>query len=268
MEVTPGTLQASAPPRVLERLRRAPDGERTVLHRGPHAIYVDLDGWCLGLVGRSAAQVPCALRSRNDDFATLAADSAYVESGSLHVDGVPVTVGRVVGTRVPPLDLGRRGHGETPPSTADSATAPASPPAAVAELVAQVGLACEPSRALEPVDVALLVGRGEGLTPLGDDLLCGWLALHRAAGTPTPAIDAAVRTLLPRTTLLSATLLDCALHGEVLPQFAAYVAALDTPAEPARAADLAAVGHTSGAGLLHGARLALTELHHTNGVAA
>jgi hypothetical protein len=81
-------------------------------------------------------------------------------------------------------------------------------------------------------------------------------------------VDAAVRSLLPRTTLLSATLLDCALHGEVLPEFAAYVASLATSDEPSRAADLAAVGHTSGAGLLHGAQLALTELHHTNGVAA
>ena len=71
---------------------------------------------------------------------------------------------------------------------------------------------------------------------------------------PTPVVDAAVRALLPRTTLLSATLLDCALHGEVLPEFAAYLAALGTPAEPAAPPTLAAVGHTSGAGLLHGAR--------------
>ena len=40
-----------------------------------------------------------------------------------------------------------------------------------------------------------------------------------------------MRAALDRTTLLSATLLDCALHGEVLPEFAAYVAALGTPAE-------------------------------------
>jgi hypothetical protein len=70
-------------------------------------------------------------------------------------------------------------------------------------------------------------------------------------------VDATVRSLLSRTTLLSATLLDCAMHGEVIPEFAAYLAALDTPGEAAAAETLAAVGHTSGRGLLEGARSAL-----------
>lgn len=138
----------------------------------------------------------------------------------------------------------------------------------MAELVALLDGARLPGGRLDPAAVGRLVGRGEGLTPLGDDLLCGWLALHRSVGVPTPEIDAAVRSFLPRTTLLSATLLDCALHGEVLPQFAAYVAALATPHEPTAAAALAAVGHTSGAGLLHGAHLALTELGASIGAAA
>ncbi len=58
-----------------------------------------------------------------------------------------------------------------------------------------------------PPDPAELVGRGDGLTPYGDDVLCGWLAIHRAAGVPSPGLDDEVRRLLPRTTLLSATLL-------------------------------------------------------------
>ena len=43
------------------------------------------------------------------------------------------------------------------------------------------------------IDVAALVGRGDGLTPYGDDVLCGWLAVHRAAGVATPEVDATVR---------------------------------------------------------------------------
>ena len=82
--------------------------------------------------------------------------------------------------------------------------------------------------------MAALVGRGDGLTPYGDDVLCGWLAMHRAAGVETPDVDEAVREHLSRTTLLSATLLDCAIHGEVIPEFAAYVAALGTPDEAER----------------------------------
>lgn len=257
--MNPPSVAVSAAPRLRERLRDAPDGARTVLHRGRHALYVDLDGWCLGVVGRAAAQVPCALRLGTDELGDLEVAEASVVAGNLHLDGAPLTIGRVVDARVPHLDLaaGRRGT-----------TAPDLLPPGVVEFVESVGLVRSPPRPLDPADVARLVGRGDGLTPLGDDVLCGWLALHRAAGRATLVVDAAVRALLTRTTLLSATLLECALHGEVLPEFAAYVASVGTPDEPARAAALAAVGHTSGGGLLYGALLALAELDHMNGVAA
>jgi hypothetical protein len=52
------------------------------------------------------------------------------------------------------------------------------------------------------------------------------------------------------------------MHGEVIPEFADWVAA---PQDTARADALAAVGHTSGAGMLYGARLGL---HHLQGVPA
>ena len=68
-----------------------------------------------------------------------------------------------------------------------------------------------------------------------------------------------------RTTLLSATLLDCAQRGEVLPEFRALVVALHRGRRVRRprhevadaAVALADVGHTSGAGLLLGAALRL-----------
>ena len=93
-----------------------------------------------------------------------------------------------------------------------------------------------------------MVGRGDGLTPYDDDVLCGWLAVHRAAGVATAEVDAAVRACLDRTTLLSATLLDCAMHGEVIPEFAALARRGRHPDRADRAAALAAVGHTSGRG--------------------
>jgi len=105
-----------------------------------------------------------------------------------------------------------------------------------------------------------LIGRGSGLTPLGDDVLAGWAATSYALGARVVLPDARQRT-----TLLSATLLDCARRGEVLPEFRALVVALRRSdasadrrheiADAARA--LAAVGHTSGAGLLLGAALRL-----------
>jgi hypothetical protein len=139
--------------------------------------------------------------------------------------------------------------------TAGSTTGVATPPAPVVEFVDSLA-----PHGIDPDAVGRLVGRGDGLTPLGDDVLCGWLATCRAAGVDTAEVDDAVRNALPRTTLLSATLLDCALHGEVLPEHAAWLSALGTPAEPARATALMRVGASSGAGLLAGSRLALDQL--------
>ena len=109
---------------------------------------------------------------------------------------------------------------------------------------------------LTPAELDRLVGRGPGLTPLGDDVLAGWFATRVALGRPDVVLAAAVRHRLVVTTLLSATLLDCALHGEALPQLAAW---LGDPT-PATTDALLAVGATSGAGLLAGAELALASI--------
>jgi hypothetical protein len=112
--------------------------------------------------------------------------------------------------------------------------------------------------------VAMLVGRGDGLTPLGDDVVCGWLAARRAAGVPTPAVDEAVRRLLPRTTTFSASLLACALAGEVADPVAAYLRSLGTSRADAARAELEVFGQSSGRGLAHGIDLALISLTTSN----
>jgi hypothetical protein len=282
-------LPASAPPRVRDLIRSAPDGPVPIVHAGPHAVYVAMDGpdltRCVGVLSREAAQVPCGLRTRIRGFDSWRCESAYVASGTLHVDHIPLTVGRAVDVRVPTLH-----HGAIPRQAASPVIAAATPQAVVAGLVPhRVALATAPPllavvAGLVPHRVALatappllavvaglvprfsaatlgrLLGRGPGLTPLGDDVICGWIATHRSAGVPTPEIDAVVRAGLSRTTLLSATLLDCALHGEVLPELGRFLAAVGTDTEPCRAADLERVGGSSGAGLLLGARLALDDL--------
>lgn len=188
-----------------------------MLHRGSHAVYLDLDGACLGVLAAGAVRVPCALRTR---LPVLPDDvTARLVDGVLHLGGVPLRIGRIVDAQVPTLTASRLG----------------------------------PLRR----GVDELVGAGDGLTPYGDDVLCGWLAVYRAAGHASDDVDAEVRDRMHRTTCLSAALLDCALHGEVVPEFATYLAALGTEAEAAATASLRAVGHTSGAGLLEGARWAL-----------
>lgn len=222
-------IPVSAPPRVRALLRSAADGPVPVVHRGRDAVYVEIAGRCVGVVSRRATAVPCALRTATDTLPEVR--WVRLDTGVLHLDDEALPVGRVVEVRVPTINA--------------SATTPA--PA--------------------PGDVPAMVGRGDGLTPYDDDVLCGWLAAHRAAGIATPAVDGAVRACLDRTTLLSATLLDCAMHGEAIPEFAHWLRARSTPAERDRAAALSAVGHSSGRGLLHGARLALAHLSPLEGAA-
>ena len=272
---SPASIPVSAPPRVRDLIRSAPDGPVPVVHAGPHAVYVAISGRCVGLLGRDATAVPCGLRSRIRSFAAWECSSAYLANGMVHVDHIRLTVGRAVAVQVPPL-----GHGAAPRRTASPATGAATPQAVVVGLVPRgvapataplpeavvVGLVpreAAPIPRVTAATVARLLGRGPGLTPQGDDLLCGWIATHRAAGVPTPEVDRAVRAGLHRTTLLSATLLDCALHGEALPELGRFLRAIGTADESDRADDLQAVGGTSGAGLLMGARLALDDLART-----
>lgn len=224
-----------------------------VLHVGAEAVYLDVAGWCVGVVGPGAAAVPCAVRVR--DVRTIrtglahGAGTAYLGGGLLHIGGCPLPINRLVDTYVPPL-------GDRVARSTDPVTVQATPPATVAGFVH----AWVPSGHVDPPAARRLLGRGDGLTPLGDDVLAGWLALHRAARVPTPEVDAVVDLARSRTTLLSATLLDCARHGEVLPEYAAWVRALGTGDQPAAVRALHSVGATSGAGLHAGGLLALDRL--------
>jgi hypothetical protein len=244
----------------------AHEGPVPVLHAGPDAWYVGVGGWAVGVLSREAARVPCGLRSTLPGRALGggdgAAKSGYVEHGTLWLGGQAFRPVRSVDVRAPRITLD---HGFR---RASSVTVQATPPALVAEFVRGV-LGCRPGhlRLLDDLDddamadlAGPLLGRGPGLTPLGDDVLCGWLAAHRAVGVPTPRTDSALADLRGATTLLSATLLDCALHGEVLPELGSWLAGLGTPHEPALLSRLSAIGATSGAGLAAGSRLALLSL--------
>ena len=220
-----------------QRLVEAADGPRPVLHASATALYVDLDGWCLGLVSATATRVPCALWSTLPDLTSYAGCQVTVREGSLHVGGDELRITRLVDPRA--TVVGRH-----------DASSPGRPPATTS------GLDLPDDGRLTPAHLDRLLGRGPGLTPLGDDVLAGWLVTRAALGTPDAVLTGAVRRRLGVTTLLSATLIDCALRGEALPQLAAWLA---DPCPETRAS-LLAVGATSGAGLLTGARLALTSV--------
>ena len=212
-------LPAAATSRLRDHLRSAPDGPLAVLHRGPHAVYVAVprspaapEPWALGLLATGAAHVPNGLRTALPHLSDLDLPAARLVSGTLLLGDTEVRVTRLVDATVPSVAAADGGRLD---------------------------------------EVLAGIGRGDGLTPYGDDVACGWLATRYAAGLPTPADE--VRAAGRRTTLLSATLLDCALHGEVLPELAAWLARRGASEEAA----LTAVGASSGRGLLEGARLAL-----------
>jgi hypothetical protein len=110
-----------------------------------------------------------------------------------------------------------------------------------------------------------LVGLGEGLTPLGDDVLAGllvaWSAWPETAAGRRPALASTVTALLGRTTPISATLLRQAVDGHAALPLLAVVDALavgEGTAIDSAATGLLAVGHTSGIGLARGLLWGLT----------
>lgn len=235
-----GPISVAAPRRVHDRLREATDGPREVVHASSTAVYVDLDGWCLGLVAATATRVPCALWSTLPDLGVLDL-TVRVHHGGLVLGDRPVRVTRLVDPRV--SHVGRHVEG-----------------ASVRAHAVTSGLDLPADGRLTAAHLDRLLGRGPGLTPLGDDVLAGWLTTRAALGRPDEVLAAAVRRRLGATTLLSATLLDCAIRGEALPQLADWL----TEPTGSTADALLAVGATSGAGLLAGAGLALASIEdHT-----
>lgn len=102
------------------------------------------------------------------------------------------------------------------------------------------------------------LGRGEGLTPRADDVLCGALLAARAFGIPMPD-----EIPVGRTTSLSASLVLAARAGYAVSAVVDHVThAVAGSADADRTRELVlAIGHTSGEGLLEGINLVL---HHAN----
>ncbi len=231
-----------------------PDAVGEVVHRGRDAAYVAVAGHCLGVLARNAVHVPCGLLTTLPALGGLAGpgDRVRIHDGILVVGEVAVTVARLVPSALPRIDDPVRARADLRPVLASATDEVATELPATALRALGRG---------EPASVGDLLGRGSGLTPLGDDVLSGWLAAAAATRlTVAAGVRREVSTLASRrTTLLSAELLDCAVAGEVVPQLRELLTALATGRSPAPAAGrLLRIGHTSGAGLALGCLLALT----------
>lgn len=228
----------------------------TVLHAGRSAIYLDLDGSCLAVLAADAVRVPCGVRTSMPALPhAVPGDEVVVHDGSIELPGCEVMLTKLLDTTAPVLTSASVAWGAerldrcVSPRLADARHT--MPDHALSRLAAG-----------DPDSVGALLGLGPGLTPLGDDVLCGWLAT--AVAHRHPALDDVRSTVLleapRRTTTLSATLLDCASRGEGVPEFHGLLSAVaiqDAAAVEQSVDLLLGIGETSGAGLLLGALLAL-----------
>ncbi|MEI6386070.1 MAG: DUF2877 domain-containing protein [Spirochaetota bacterium] len=108
--------------------------------------------------------------------------------------------------------------------------------------------------------LSLLVGTGPGLTPSGDDLLCGYMAALSAVSCPAvPVLAAAIEAASWATSDISASWLRCAARGlfhGALAGLSRNLAADELFPAVGALRELCSIGHFSGAdmatGFLHG----------------
>jgi hypothetical protein len=270
----------------------AAGGEGRVVGLSRRAAYVRLPGGLVALVTPEVGMGPLHLRGPWSLAGLAVGDRAVVVAGRLEVGGQAAVGGRLpghspaVGDRpaVAGLAMGDRavvvnGRLEAGPLAVDVAAAaewrgPLPEPDALAAPAGRDltldALAVAPPSALagrplpDPTDlvgaVTALSGLGPGLTPAGDDVLAGLLLVARALGGPAaePSLLAAARSA--RTGDVALALVHWAARGQcVEPAHRLLVAAAagDAPGAAAAVAALARLGHTSGADLCLGLRLAL-----------
>lgn len=235
---------ASATRQVVEQLAGA-DGELIVLGAFPTAVYLQLprSAMVLAVLSADAVRLPIGLvlSARSTALALASVTEARLRRGELELPGL-----RILARPDRSAALHPAGRPAQLPGLRRLAagTSIGLPPALVAGLGTDPGV------------VAGLIGRGPGLTPAGDDLLCGLLAGSVLFGVDAEDVRHAVLDELasrPRaTTSLSAALLRRAVAGEGIEQLSMLGQALcgTDPALLARAwAALCAVGHSSGAAL-------------------
>ena len=256
-------LPAALSPLVAAEVGGAPRSCR-VLAAFPTCLYLDLGAHerVLAVLAADAVALPIGLRlvlpSHEVRWGTEPGAHVVVGEGRVRLPRADVVATRLLRpARVRPQP--RRSH-------------PAlglPDPGVLADLAHDLTSAALAGHSADP-GVRGLVGVGRGLTPSGDDALCGILLALAAVDAPRSrralaAVRDAVHGVLPRTTSLSAALLVAAGSGYGVPDVVRLVTLL-AGARPARdhltnhrtnhledlTARVLAIGHTSGRDLLSG----------------
>lgn len=241
-----------------------PASPLTVLGAFPTALYLGTAGGAvLALLTRDAVQLPIGITipasSRSIPLADYTGPARLV-ARTLRVSGtvgtLEVTIGQLRPTALAAV-------GDPVAGQVEHAAQLLAPTGPEVEKISAQWLA----RTVDPrsrgqalsTAVAALLGRGPGLTPAGDDLLCGALAGAVLFGRPVEPMRRAVLDQLgdrPRaTTSLSRQLLLSAAAGHGLAELSTLGRALcatDAGVLSAAWARLSAIGHSSGTALATG----------------
>ena len=225
----------------------APSREVPVIAAGPHAVYLMAAGQCLAVLDAHAIPVPLGLRTVLPRLPRVR--TAVVGDGCVRLGPLTIELTRMVDPTVPRLRHLRE--------QADVTRAWLRPGFHPRLDVAHAQLPSPVLGALHAADVTGVVGLGDGFTPVGDDVVCGWLVTRHALGLTTD-----VTLPLWRTSRVSASFLRRAALGEAVPQLCELLVAVATGVGPEQVAtqldDLVQVGSSSGAGLAIGAAVALS----------
>jgi hypothetical protein len=256
MADTAATVRLAAAASIaLQQLLAGPRQSGTLLGVSEHATWIGVGEEVVVLSDRQAVRLPNAIELAEDDVGRWINedDAAYIGDGSIAIGRLTAVARRWFDPR-PVLGSCRN---ET----------------------LERNLAMTGNRVAVPVDSELLealrgrdqqwmldratnlLGKGEGLTPEGDDIIAGAIASHLllagAVGRSTGYLDAFTEPLnelsRTRTTSFSASLIRHASAGRVSTPFANLLKALTGRGGlEAATEELLAVGHTSGPALVGG----------------
>ncbi len=255
-------VAGGAPVWIAERIN-GPKHLGEIVHAGWDAIYIESLGDIIGVISRHAVASPCTISTRLESVGDLYSggqlpkpgEQIPIGAGFIEFPQSQLRIGRFTDFKLPrqlPFAAERiqdRINELTGTEIQDSEL-----PTTITNQLVQ-----HPNEAL-----LNLLGYGSGLTPYGDDVVSGYLATLLANDDPCAInLRKSVNEIAPiRTTSLSATLLKRAGEGEVLPAFAEVFERLINNDENVMESisKLLKIGHTSGAGMFHGFRLALEHI--------
>ncbi|WP_240810050.1 DUF2877 domain-containing protein [Actinomadura sp. WMMA1423] len=277
---------AGAASLALRPLLDPPRRPARVIAAFPAAVYLEMRGGgpggaeprVLAVVTSDAGRLPNAVvvvaTRRDHPFRSVREGAdAFVGEGRIEMEGLTVRVRRwwdpspvLGGMQAASLSRGLRAlEAELAAAGALTAAGPAGGGLAGHPDPDALAACCAAGDLAGAVEAAeRIVGLGPGLTPSGDDILCGLLTSLRTVGGAVRRGESAVRLADwlgaavtadagTRTTALAATLLHCAAAGNAGAEVTAVLRCV-AGHEPPQAAvrRLLAVGHTSGADLAHG----------------